>query len=153
MVGNSTSRADERPETQIMAKGKPEKERRQHKRSKTKALAVAFEGQSCDTYDLSIGGTMITGYDGPLSAGSLLSVTGIGPSGGKMTDVKIRARVNRTGPGPGEVALTFLDLDERAYGILQDYMASRVLGLESPEAPGGKNPLAPPASPGHKDKS
>lgn len=126
-----------------MAKGKPAKEHRQHKRSKTKALAVAFEGQSCDTHDLSIGGTLITGYDGPLSAGSLLSVTGIGPSGGKMTEVYIRARVNRAGPGPGELALTFLDLDERAYGILQDYMASRVEGLEAPEA---EEPLAPPAT-------
>jgi len=60
-----------------------------------------------------------------------------------MTEVNIRARVNRAGPGPGELALTFLDLDERAYGILQDYMASRVEGLEAPEA---EEPLAPPAT-------
>lgn len=126
-----------------MAKEKPAKERRQHKRSKTKVLAIAFEGQSCDTHDLSIGGTLITGYDGPLSAGSLLSVTGIGPSGGKMTEVNIRARVNRAGPGPGELALTFLDLDERAYGLLQVYMARQVEGLEAPEAQAPPDPPAP----------
>ena len=131
-----------------MAKEKSTKEHRQHKRSKTKALAVAFEGQSYDTHDLSIGGTMVAGYDGPLSAGSLLSVTGIGPSGGQMTEVNIRARVNRNGPGPGELALTFLDLDEKAYGILQDYMANRVEGLEASEGPEARNPLAPPGPPG-----
>ena len=106
--------------TQIKVNGKPAKERRQHKRSNTKVLAVAFKSQSLDTHALSIG------YDDPLSAGSLLSVTGIGPSGAKMTEVNIRARVNRAGPGPSELALTFLDLDERAYGILQDHMANRV---------------------------
>jgi hypothetical protein len=96
------------------------------KRSNTKVLAVAFKSQSLDTHDLSIGSTLITDYFDPLSAGSLLSVTGIGPSGAKMTEVNIRARVNRAGPGPSELALTFLDLDERAYGILQDHMANRV---------------------------
>ena len=104
--------------TQIKVNGKPAKERRQHKRSNTKVLAVAFKSQSFDTHALSIGGTPITGYDYPLSAGSLLSVTGIGPSGAKMTEVNNRARVNRAGPGPSELALTFLDLDERTYGIL-----------------------------------
>ena len=129
--------------TQIKVNGKPAKERRQHKRSNTKVLAVAFKSQSLDTHDLSIDGTLITGYDNPLSAGSLLSVTGIGPSGAKMTEVNIRARVNRAGPGPSELALTFLDLDERAYGILQDHMASRVEGLEAPEAQAPPDPQAP----------
>jgi hypothetical protein len=103
---------------QIKVNGEPAKKRRQHKRSNTEVLAVAFKGQSLDTHDLSIGGPLITGYNDPLSAFSLLSVTGIGPSGGKMTEVNIRARANRAGPGPSELALTFLDLDERTYGIL-----------------------------------
>ena len=110
------------------------------KRSNTKVLAVAFKSQSLNTHDLSIGGTLITGYDDPLSAGSLLSVTEIGPSGAKMTEVNIRARVNRAGPGPSELALTFLDLDERAYGILQDHMASRVEELEAPETEAPPDP-------------
>ena len=67
--------------TPIKVNGKPAKERRQHKRSNTKVLAVAFEGQSLDTHDLSIDGTLIAGYDNPLSAGSLLSVTGSGLPG------------------------------------------------------------------------
>ena len=67
-----------------------------------------------------------------------------------MTEVNIRARVNRDGPGPGELALTFLDLDERAYGLLQVYMARRVAGLEAPEA---QAPPDPPAPPRPEDKS
>ena len=49
--------------TQIKVNEKTAKERRQHKRSNTKVLAVAFKGQSLDTHDLSIGGTLITGYE------------------------------------------------------------------------------------------
>ena len=129
--------------TQIKVNGKPAKEPRQHKRSNTKILAVPFKCQSLDTHDLCIGGTLITGYDDPLSAGSLLSVTGVGPSGGKMTEVNICARVNRAGLGPSELALTFLDLDEWAYGILQGHMTSRVEGLEAPEARAPPGPQAP----------
>ena len=134
--------AGERPDPN-QGEWKPAKERRQHKRSNTNILAVAFEGQSHDTHDLSIDGTLITGYDNPLSAGSLLSVTGIGSFGAKMTEVNIRARVNRAGPGPSELALTFMDLDERAYGILQEHMASRVEGLEAPETQAPPDPQTP----------
>ena len=73
---------------------------------------------------------MIRGYGGPLSAGALLSVTGLGPTGGKVTAVEIRARVNRADAEAGQLALTFLDLDTPAYEFLRDVMAKKIEGLE-----------------------
>ncbi len=109
-------------------KEKIEKERRRHKRSKTLEIVLGIDGKQYPTHNLSIGGSLIGGYDGPLSAGALFTVTGIGPEGGEMTAVEIRARVNRA--GAGNLALTFLELDTSAYEILQDVMAKSIERLE-----------------------
>ncbi len=111
-------------------KEKTEKERRRHKRSKPSKIVLSINGKKYPTHNLSIGGSLISGYDGPLSAGALFTVAGIGPVGGKVTAVKIRARVNRAAAGTGQLALTFLEIDTPAYEILQDVMAKKIEGLE-----------------------
>lgn len=124
-----------------MATKKTEKERRRHKRSKTPEIALSIDGKKYPTRNLSIGGSSISGYDGPLSAGALFTVAGIGPVGGKVTTVKIRARVNRADAGAGQLALTFLELDTSAYKILQDAMAKSIEGLEPTVGSGPADPV------------
>ena len=62
-----------------MEKGKPSGERRRHKRLISRDIAIKINGKKYNTANLTIGGTLIGGYDGPLSTGALLTVTGIGP--------------------------------------------------------------------------
>lgn len=73
---------------------------------------------------------MVSGYNGPLSAGALLVVTGVGLAGGKIMNVQIQARVNRAIPDTGQLALSFLSVDERAYETLQAIMADKIKDLE-----------------------
>jgi len=113
-----------------VAKKKPEQERRRHKRSKAPDIALGIDGKPYATSNLSIGGSMVNDYDGPLSAGALITVTGLGPAGEKMTKVEIRARVIRADIEAGQLALTFLELDTAAYEILQDVMAKSIEGLK-----------------------
>ena len=124
-----------------MAKGELSEERRRHKRQKSRDIAIKFDGKKYNTADLSIGGTLIGGYDGPLSAGALLTVTEIGPAGGKMKKVTIRARVNRADAGAGQLALTFLELDTSAYEILQDVMARKIEALAPTVKPDQADPV------------
>jgi hypothetical protein len=112
-----------------VATKKIKKERRRHKRSKIPDIVLSIDGKQYLTRNLSIGGSLIGGYDGPLSAGALFTVTGIGPEGGEMEEVEIRARVNRA--GAGNLALTFLEINISAYEILQDVMAKSIEGLEA----------------------
>ncbi len=109
-----------------MAKEKPTKERRTNKRTDKPASVIYFDDQKCPTRNLSIGGTLVQEYDGTLSAGSLLDITGISPAGGKQIKILIRARINRVLPDSEEIALQFLSLDDSAYEILQNIMAGRV---------------------------
>ena len=67
---------------------------------------ISIDGKQYLTHNLSIGGSLISGYDGLLSAGALLSVTGLGPTGGEMTAVEIRARVNRVDAGAGAAGVS-----------------------------------------------
>ena len=113
-----------------MAKGKPSEERRRHERLISRDIAIKIDGKKYNTANLGIGGTLIGGYDGPLSAGALLTVTGIGPAGGRMKKVTIRARVNRAEPASAQLALNFHDLDAGAYEILQNAMAEKLEGLK-----------------------
>ena len=113
-----------------MAKEKPAKERREYKRTKNADTAVSFDGGKYSTRNLSIGGALIDGYDGPLSAGSLFYITGIGPAGGNQSKVMIHARINRVLPETGQIALQFLSLDDTAYDILLNIMAGRIDKLE-----------------------
>ncbi|NQU59672.1 MAG: PilZ domain-containing protein [Rhodospirillales bacterium] len=105
-------------------------ERRNDKRTKSTDIAITVDGKDYSTQNLSVGGAMINGYVGNLSAGALLAVTGVGPATGKVQKVDIQARVNRAIPDASQLVLTFLAVDEKAYEILQGIMADRIRILE-----------------------
>ena len=130
-----------------MSKNKSVKERRRNKRVKSSGISVTIEGDSYATRNLSIAGALISGYQGPLSAGALLEISEIKPSGGKPMAVEIKARVSRAGPKAGDLALAFLDLDSPAYKILLDIMAKKVEGLEPPESSASREPPDLPEEP------
>ncbi|MFQ5764149.1 MAG: PilZ domain-containing protein [Rhodospirillales bacterium] len=111
-----------------MAKGKSAKERRRHSRAKTPEIIVAIDDGQFGADNLSLGGVLVENYDGPLTTGAPLTITGIGPSESTMAPVAIRARVNRADPGARQLALTFLNLDASAYEILQVAMARKAEG-------------------------
>ncbi|NQV83904.1 MAG: PilZ domain-containing protein [Rhodospirillales bacterium] len=112
-----------------MARDKPKKERRRHKRSPPRGVTLTIDGQDYPTGNLSIGGSQIEKYDGPLSAGALLTITRIGDTDGTSSQVEIRSRVIRSDPVAEQLAVTFLELDAAAYEILQKNMAKRIEGL------------------------
>lgn len=130
-----------------MSKKKSVKERRRNKRARSSEISLTIEGETYPTQNLSIGGTLISGYQGPLSAGALLEISEIKPSGVKPMAVEIKARVSRAGPEAGDLALAFLDLDSPAYEILLDIMAKKVEGLEPPESTAPEEPLDLPEEP------
>lgn len=130
-----------------MSKETPKKERRRNKRAKSPDISVTIEGESYQTQNLSIGGTLISGYQGPLSAGALLAISEILLSGGEPMAVEIKARVNRAGPEAGDLALAFLDLDSPAYKILLDIMSKKIEGLEPSELPAPQEPPDLPEEP------
>jgi len=116
-----------------VAKKKPAKERRRHPRAKPPMVVVRIAGKTFAAQDLSVGGTQIKDYRGPLTPGALLTIDGIGPKKDALAIVGIRARVNRADPDAGRLALTFLDIDAEAYEILRVAMAERETGLGRPE--------------------
>ena len=83
----------------------------------------------------SFGGFLIKEYEGNLSPGSLFDITEIGTVGREMNAVDIHARVTRTNPGEKELAVTFLDLDGRAYKLLHDFMTERTRILKEKQGP------------------
>ena len=109
-------------------KGKPDKERRQHDRAAAHATVIVIDGKSFLTKDLSVGGALLDDYDGPLSPGALFTVTGIGLKN-DITPVNVRARVNRMEGAARRLALTFLDLDAKAFDILRAARDARQRGL------------------------
>jgi hypothetical protein len=98
-------------------------EKRQHPRHTDPYLVVRFGGGEYSSENWSFGGMLISGYSGDLSPGGLVSITGLGPAGGPVEDVRIQARVVRVDPAAGHLALNFLDIDQVAYAML-----SRIYG-------------------------
>ena len=118
----------------MAARRKPDKERRQFDRAAAHAIVIVIDDKSYPTKDLSVGGALIDGYDGPLTSGALFTVTGIGPRK-DVTPVNVRARVNRMESAARRLALTFLDVDAKAYDILRAARDARQRGLALPAEP------------------
>jgi len=95
-------------------------ERRGHPRLISPYLVVHFGGGEYTTQNWSFGGMLITGYAGELSAGSLLTIEGLGAGDGPVAKTSTKARVVRADPNSGTLALTFLDIDTECYAILAD---------------------------------
>jgi len=105
-------------------------ERRRHERFTAPAVTLAFNGGRHTTESWSLGGFVVDGYQGTLSAGALISVEGICTPGSEMTPIEVRARVVRIDRNERRLVVSFLDLDGRAYSVLQDLMAERMRVLQ-----------------------
>lgn len=105
-------------------------DRRRHERFTAPAVTLAFNGGRHTTESWSLGGFVVDGYQGKLSAGALFVVEGICAADGEMTSIEARARVVRIDREESRLVVSFLDLDGRAYSVLQDLMAERMRLLE-----------------------
>lgn len=105
-------------------------DRRRHERFTAPAVTLAFNGGRHTTESWSLGGFVIDGYQGGLSAGALISVEGICTPGSELTPIEVRARVVRINRAESRLVVSFLDLDGRAYSVLQDLMAVRMRALQ-----------------------
>lgn len=101
-------------------------ERRLRERISDASLAVAFRGAIHTAANWSLGGFILEEYRGPLTPGALLSIDAVGKAGGEMTKVAVRARVVRVDNANRGLAVSFLDLDGRAYTVLHEVMAERM---------------------------
>lgn len=107
----------------------PTEDHRRHERGGEPAISVAFEGTSYSAVNWSLGGMLIEGYRGSLTSGALFNIFEIGPFGGRMTSVEVRARVVRIDPVTLQLVVSFLDLDNNAYRLLQAFMAQRMFAI------------------------
>jgi hypothetical protein len=105
-------------------------ERRRHERFTAPALTLAFNGGKHTTESWSLGGFVVDGYQGKLTAGALFVVEGICTADGVLTPVEARARVIRLDREDNRLVVGFLDLDGPTYTMLQDLMAERMRFLE-----------------------
>ncbi len=96
---------------------------------------MTVDGAVYEAVNWSFGGFLIIGYEGNLTVGSLFDVTEFGTVGRKMNAVDVRARVTRINPDHGELVVTFLDLDGRAYKLLHDFMTERMHILNEKRGP------------------
>lgn len=107
----------------------PTKDNRRHERGGDPAISVSFEGADYSAVNWSLGGMLIEGYKGNLTSGALFNIIEIGPVGGRMTPVEVRARVVRVDPVTFQLVVSFLDIDNNAYRLLQGFMAQRIFSL------------------------
>jgi len=110
-------------------------DRRRHERADVPIITVTVDGELYEAVNWSFGGFLIQGYKGKLTPGSLFDITEIGTAGKPMRPVNVRARVTRTNPLHKQLVVTFLDLDGRAYELLQEFMTERMRILKEKQAP------------------
>ena len=94
-------------------------ERRSSERAFEPELCVALNGKTYRTVNWNMGGFLIDGYKGRLTPGALVTVSAIGESPKKMTDVSVSARVVRSDHDAGLLVVNFLDIDQPAYNLLK----------------------------------
>ncbi len=101
-------------------------DRRDYMRDDLPLLSVNLGGTVYKTANWSMGGLLIDGYEGPLTAGALVTVGSIGTDELPVRKVNVRARVIRGDSQSGHLAVTFLGLDTPAYDLLKAITADRV---------------------------
>ncbi len=110
-------------------------ERRKHPRFETPSIIVAFDGRRYRARRWSLGGFEVEDYEGRLSPGALFWVEEIGAGEGGVSPVAVRSRVLRIDPSHRRLIVSFLELDPRAYAILQEVMAERMKLLRDEPSP------------------
>lgn len=108
----------------------PIEDRRRHERVRVPAITLQVEGRSYLSHNWSLGGFMIEGYEGRLTPGALFILDRIALLDGSMAEVRVRARVVRADDASRRLVVSFLDLDERAYAILNAHMIERMRVLK-----------------------
>jgi len=102
------------------------KNAREHERVSGPTIRLQIGGNVYRSVNWSLGGVMITSYQGGLTTGSLLSISELGLGRGVMTQVNVRARVIRADEEACFLALQLLEIDHAAYGILQKLLARKM---------------------------
>ena len=97
--------------------------RRRTQRLIMPTLRFLIEGQRLASVDWSLGGLQVEPYAGALRPGAEFSIPAIGPADGPLMPVGIRARVERL--KEGKLAAIFLELDTRAFDVLEAMMLRR----------------------------
>jgi hypothetical protein len=99
------------------------KPHRRDKRISVPPIRVAIDGEAFPTVNWSLGGVLVACDARGLGAGEVVPVTGLGPAEGRMLAVSVAARVVRA--EGGFLSLEFLELDARAYAVLEALMMRR----------------------------
>ena len=97
-----------------------EAERRKHDRVADVVLVVRFAGETYTSANWSMGGFLLNDYQGPLSTGALVTVTGLGKEEERLVAIEVPARVVRT--GESTIAVNYLSMDANAHEFLQAVM-------------------------------
>ncbi len=131
-----------------MTKKADGQDQRRHARVADPDMRLKIGGKTYRSVNWSLGGILVDNYQGELSAGSLLTITEIGPVGArKMTTVDIRARVIRADAGAGYLAVQIFEIDTPAYAVFQELMNKRMLLVRGADRTGnrpgpGRSPAA-----------
>jgi hypothetical protein len=105
-------------------------QKRRDRRLSSPKIFVVIEGCSYETEDWSCGGVLIKGYSGELEEHEAVIVEGIGPMGGDVFQVKVKAKVARLGPEKNTLAVVFKGLDENVFDFMQELMRQGTPSLE-----------------------
>tara|TARA_B100000315_G_C14167580_1_gene403023 strand:+ start:123 stop:476 length:354 start_codon:yes stop_codon:yes gene_type:complete len=106
-------------------------ERRRNQRAGTPPVFFIMKGRSFPSGNWSLGGACLEDYAGELTPGALFEIEAVGGSERSMVDVSIRARVLRRDHDERQLAVTFLEIDRRAYAILHEFMTLRMEALKN----------------------
>ena len=105
-------------------------ERRRHQRVTALSIAVGLDDKSYTSLSWSLGGFIVDGYEGKLSPGALYTIREMALDGACPRPVTARSRVVRFEPPKRRLVVSFLDLDSRAYSLLQEVMSERMRRLK-----------------------
>lgn len=97
--------------------------RRRNQRVIVPVLRFLLEGEPYASLDWSLGGFQIENYAGSLRHGDDFPIPAAGPEGGPIMPVGLRARVARL--KDGRLAATFIEMDGRAFDLLEAMMLRR----------------------------
>jgi hypothetical protein len=101
---------------------------RRYERLNDPVIFVEFEGNIFASSSWSMGGFLIADYKGPLSSGSLFTISGLGLSAKDLIAVNVRARVVRIDQDNRKFVVDYQDLDSPSFSFLQDLMSKQTGG-------------------------
>ena len=97
--------------------------RRRTQRVVMPVLRFLLEGQVHASVDWSMGGFQVEGYAGDLRPGTDVPVVAAGPEDSPLMPIGARVRVARI--KDGRLAATFIEMDDRAFDLLEAMMLRR----------------------------